>query len=58
METLASSPLLRATFAISRRRSSVSCGNTTRMIVPSLLGFTPRSLSRMDFSSAVSWEAS
>ena len=31
----------------SLRRSSVSCGKTIRMIVPSFVGLTPRSLSRM-----------
>ena len=41
MATLASSPLPRATFTSSRRRSSVSCGKTTRMIWPSLVGLTP-----------------
>jgi hypothetical protein len=55
METLASSPLCRATLPSSRRRSSVSCGNTTRMIMPSFVGLTPRSLSRIAFSIAPSW---
>ena len=50
MATLASSPLARAIFTRSRRRSSVSCGKTTRRTWPSFVGFTPRSLSRMAFS--------
>ena len=58
MVTLASSPLPRATLTISRRRSSDSCGMTTRMILPSLLGFSPRSESRIAFSIAPSWLAS
>ena len=36
----------------SLRRSSVSCGNTTRMMLPSLVGLTPRSESRIAFSMA------
>ena len=55
MDTRASSPLLRATLPSSRRRSSVSWGNSTRMIMPSLVGLTPRSLSRIAFSMAASW---
>ena len=47
METLASSALPRATLTNSLRRSSVSCGKTMRMRSPSLVGLTPRSLSRM-----------
>jgi hypothetical protein len=47
METLASSALLRATLMNSLRRSSVSCGKTMRMMLPSLVGLTPRSESRM-----------
>ena len=58
MATLASSPLGLATLTISRRRSSDSCGMTTRMIVPSLVGLTPRSESRIAFSIAPSWLAS
>ena len=58
IDTLASSPRERATLPSSRRRSSVSCGNTTRIVSPSLLGLTPRSLSRIDFSIAPSWVAS
>ena len=41
-----------------RRRDLVSCGKTTRMIWPSLVGLTPRSLSRIAFSMADSWEVS
>ena len=55
MDTFASSPLLRATLPSSRRRSSVSCGNSTRMTMPSLDGLTPRSESRIAFSMALSW---
>ena len=47
MDTLASSALPRATLMNSRRRSSVSCGNTMRMTAPSLVGLTPRSESRI-----------
>ena len=54
MATLASSALCWATLTYSRRRSSVSCGKTTRITVPSLVGLTPRSLSRIAFSIAVS----
>ena len=36
----------------SLRRSSVSCGSTMRMRLPSLVGLTPRSLSRIAFSIA------
>ena len=38
----------------SLRRSSVSCGNTTRITTPSEDGFTPRSLSRIERSIAPS----
>ena len=48
----ASSALALASLMYSLRRSSVSCGMTTRMEFPSLLGFTPRSASRMTFSMA------
>ena len=49
-----SSAMVLATFTYSRRRSSVSCGNDKRIEMPSLLGDTPRSLSRMAFSMASS----
>ncbi len=37
----------------SLRRSSVSSGSVTRIVLPSLEGLTPRSESRIDFSIAV-----
>lgn len=52
MEILLSSAFVPATLMNSLRRSSDSSGNTTRMTLPSLVGFTPRSLSRMAFSTA------
>ncbi len=51
-DTRASSALVLATLMYSLRRSSVRCGSTIRMIVPSLAGLTPRSESRTDFSIA------
>jgi hypothetical protein len=36
----------------SLRRSSVSSGSTTRIVLPSSVGFTPRSESRIAFSIA------
>jgi hypothetical protein len=50
----ASSALCRATLMYSLRRSSVSCGKTTRMTAPSLVGLTPRSESRIARSMALS----
>ncbi len=47
IEIFESSALPLATLMYSRRRSSVSSGNTTRMMLPSLLGLTPRSESRI-----------
>ena len=40
--TLASSPLARTILTYSLRRSSVSSGMVTRMMLPSLLGLAPR----------------
>src|SRR6202022_3964605 len=57
-ETLASSPLCLACLTRSRRRSSVSWGTATRIRVPSLLGFSPRSELRIAVSMACSWLAS
>lgn len=51
--TRESSAFALASFTKSRRRSSVRAGSTTRMTLPSLEGFTPRSESRSDFSTAV-----
>ena len=51
-EIRASSPLCRASLTYSLRRSSVSSGSETRIRLPSLVGFTPRSESRRDFSIA------
>ncbi len=50
--------MLLATFTISLRRSSVSWGITTRMMLPSLVGLTPRSELRIAVSIAFSCEAS
>ena len=50
IETRASSALWCASLMYSLRRSSVRIGSTTRMMLPSLLGFTPRSESRSVFS--------
>ena len=47
IEIRASSALCLASLMYSLRRSSVNCGSTTRMILPSMVGFTPRSESRM-----------
>ena len=52
MATRLSSALERAVLMYSRLRSSVSSGKTTRMITPSLPGFTPRSLFLIAFSIA------
>ena len=51
-ETLASSACVCAIFTYSRRRSSVSTGMTQRMMLPSLLGLTPRSATWIAFSIA------
>ena len=58
IETRLSSALCRATLMKSRRRSSDSSGKTTRMMAPSLDGFTPRSLLRMARSIAPSEDLS
>jgi hypothetical protein len=50
IDTLPSSALCRATLMYSRLRSSESSGKITRMMAPSLDGFTPRSLLRIAFS--------
>src|SRR6185503_3548188 len=50
--TLAFSPSCFTILVISRRRSSVSGGIGTRMTSPEVAGFTPRSESRMAFSTA------
>lgn len=47
IEIFESSALVLATLMNSLRRSWVSSGNTTRMMLPSLLGLTPRSESRI-----------
>ena len=52
IETRLSSALCRATLMYSLRRSSDSSGKTTRITLPSLVGFTPRSLLRIAFSIA------
>src|SRR5213075_2166907 len=50
--TFAFSPSCFTILVISRRRSSVSAGIGTRMTSPEVAGFTPRSESRMAFSTA------
>src|SRR5689334_11968416 len=50
MATLASSPSRCTSLPSSRRRSSVRAGMGTRMTSPEVAGFTPRSESRMAFS--------
>ena len=55
MATLHSSPYLRAIFTNSLRRSSVSGGSGMRTRSPSTCGLSPRSLSRMAFSTALTW---
>ena len=52
IEILPSSAFPLAILMYSLRRSSVSSGSTTRRVLPSLVGFTPRSESRMAFSIA------
>src|SRR3954451_11188367 len=48
--TRPSSAMWRTTLTISRRRSSVSAGIASRIMLPSLDGLRPRSESRIDFS--------
>gem|GEM_PF-4237891 len=50
--TLAPSPFFLISFARSLRRSSVSSGNTSLMVIPSLVGVMPISEARIAFSIA------
>ena len=58
MTTLAASPSCLVTLTISRRRSSESGGIGTRMAVPIDCGLTPRSESRMAFSTTTAMDFS